>query len=195
MITGLGNYKGLKIEQTFTILPADFANLARVKLKKEFVKYTGKAMSKIVNGTAVYQVGSKSGKNLNKKGYEFKIYDVTGRDVTSTVMAKNAAYGEYTVKAVATGKDANYTGETNEVKMFGVPSNAKAIKVTGVKTSDKYSTSGKKKTDFINADKFQATVGKNIKIKAVSDQRIEVDLVEEATWDADPIEKLTDAGT
>ena len=195
IIKGKGAYKGKKITKTFTILPADLSLLANLKLSNEYVRYNGKEIGKIVKGNVIYSVGSKQGKKLAQKSYAFKVYDFSGKEVTNTVMPKTSEYGAYKVVAAATGKDPNFTGETEEAGINALPAAAKGkIKIKGVKKTVNYTADGVGYADFLDAAKFQVTAGKT-QIKDIKDPRITIDIVSEPNENAFAIEKLTNSGS
>lgn len=193
-IKGIGAYKGKSIEKKFTILPADLSRLAQLKLGSEYMKYNGKALSTIVKGDVVYSVGSKAGKKLAKKSYTFRIYDDSGKEVSNTEMPKDSKYGVYSVVAIATGYDKNFTGETAEVKMNVLPADANGkFKVNGIKKTVNYTAGGVGYADFIDAAKFRIAAGKLL-ITDINDPRVKIDIVSRQSEDAFAISKLTNTG-
>ena len=143
-ITGKGNYKGLKLTTTFTILPANIANLAKVEGKNRYVKYTNKAFD-----SKYYAVYTENNKKLKNKTYTLNYYDEDGKKVSPAAYTK--ALTEPTmfyVTAEATANQ-NYTGETTFVKgdeedtsiVYGIPSNSKKLSVKGVNKKVEYNKS------------------------------------------------------
>ncbi len=194
-IKGIGAYKGKTVQKTFTILPADLSALAEVKLKNEYIRYNGKEMNKIVKGDVLYSVGSKRGKKLAKKSYAFRVFDLSGTEVTNTVMPKTSEYTYYRVEAVATEKDPNFEGETLDVSFTALPANSKGkLKITGVKKSLDYKADGVAATDYIDPGKFKVTAG-TTEIKDINDPRIAIDIVSEPLAEAFAIERLVNSGS
>lgn len=195
VIKGVGAYKGKSTEKTFTIMPADLSRLAHLKLSNEYVRYNGKEMSKIVKGDVLYSVGSNAGKKLAKKSYAFRIYDASGKEVSNTAMPKDSEYGVYSVVAIASGYDKNFTGETEEVKINVLPADANGkFKVKGIRKKVNYTANGVDLTAFIDTAKFQIQAGK-ILITDIEDPRVKIDIVKEQSEDAFVINKLTNTGS
>ena len=194
IVKGIGAYKGKKVEKTFTILPAELSRLGELKLDKEYFRYNGKEMSTVIKGNVLYSVGTKTGKKFAKNSYTFRIYDINGNEVSNKVMPKESEYGIYSVVAIATGRDANFKGETEEVKVNVLPASAKGkLKIKGVKKSVAYTAKGVDYTAFLDAAQFQITAGKLV-ITDIEDPRITIDIVESPSEDAFAIKTLSNAG-
>lgn len=164
------------------------------------VVYTGE---KLVLSTDT-KLASKKGKALNKRGYTIKVYDANGNDVTNKNFAKTESFAGYSLVAVATGTDPNYTtGQVglrlgfigNDVEkgakddatvVYGIPAKSKKLSVKFKTKSIDYKSTGVKVSDYVGtatSSDLEAKIAK--KVYGLKDTtKIAVDLVETQSIEA-----------
>ncbi|MBR1875646.1 MAG: hypothetical protein IJ805_00900, partial [Lachnospiraceae bacterium] len=141
IINGKGDYTGMKITAYFTILPADFAMMADIEVKNQYVRYNNSVLKPTLN--VKYKTGAKAGKKMSARDYSIIIYDKNGRNVTDVKYNKNENFAQYKIALKASGKNENFTGTTEPEKFFyGIPKTSRKFSIGGINKKVNYIPSG-----------------------------------------------------
>ncbi|MBR1875639.1 MAG: hypothetical protein IJ805_00865, partial [Lachnospiraceae bacterium] len=155
IITGIGDYKGLKTEAAFTILKADLSDSAELTINTPYSKYTDKGLS-----PKVTLKDTRNSKKLTQgKDFELKFYDkATGKAVDQTAYSKTSSAQKFIVVAEARSDSKNYTGSTKisdkDAVIWGIPAASKKLKASKTLNTIKYDAS--KYPDGVPASAFAA---------------------------------------
>jgi len=141
IINGKGDYTGMKITAYFTILPADFAMMADIEVKNQYVRYNNSVLKPTLN--VKYKTGAKAGKKMSARDYSIIIYDKNGRNVTDVKYNNNENFAKYNIAITASGKNENFTGTTDTSKFFyGIPKTSRTFSIGGINKKVNYIPSG-----------------------------------------------------
>ncbi|MCR5650295.1 MAG: hypothetical protein K6F86_03870 [Lachnospiraceae bacterium] len=153
VITGKGNYKGIKVTVPFMILPADMSEFAKIKAGgSKYVKYGKRGFD-----AKLTVVAGRTKKKLNKKTYDLIYYTADGKVTDASNYTKDLTYATEFLVTARAKDDQNYTGETvfdEDGHVWGVPGSSKKLKVKGTNKGD--FAENKKYEEFFKEDSITA---------------------------------------